>query len=150
MKEIIINLIEHALWPLAVVFAVVVLKNEIKKLLSRMSGFKAGDIEIRMRQQIHSQTLTQSQLEKLAALSSAEIDMFLLVTHTDAIGFSYNVPISKDLFDERLRYFQELGLIKVYFPEKKEELATHTTTAEGRRIREAIINGASQLLKSAI
>ncbi|QKE63303.1 hypothetical protein HNE05_07985 [Aquipseudomonas campi] len=150
MNEIILKLVEFSSWPIVVLIAAYLLRDPIKKLISRFNGIRAGDIEIQMRQQMHAQSLTEEQLEKISVLSTDEIDLFLLVSFTEAIGFNYTVPIPKNILHERLYYLEKLGLLKIYPPESEDAPIRHDCTPEGRRVRELIINGASQLVRSTV
>lgn len=65
MNEIVLALIQHLSWPLVVLVVFVLSREELRGVISRLRGFKAGNVELQLSDQLQAQGLPKQQLEKL-------------------------------------------------------------------------------------
>ena len=149
MNEIVLSLIEHFSWPLVLLVCFFFLRKELSALLGRMKGFRAGAVEIQLTDQLHAQGLPKEQLETIASLSADELDLFLLVSFTEHVGFNYSTGLPPEVFKKRLLRLQEAGLLELLNPEDSGSNLRHNITPLGRRVRALLIGSSAQLLRGA-
>jgi hypothetical protein len=145
--EIVQSLIEHFSWPLVVLLFMASFRSDLQAVLSRLKGLKAGSIELQLNEQLHAQGLTKQQLGSITSLTADELDLFLLVSFTEHVGFNYQTGLPQEVFKSRLLRLQEADLLQVLNPEDPGTNVRHNVTPLGRRLRAMLIGGSAQLLR---
>jgi len=145
--EIAIAIIEHALWPLVVFLCVLMLKKQLSALLERMTGLKAGSIELQFKQRIERQGFTPEQQVAFRNLSADEIDLFLLVSFSDDETFRYTTNMPFPTYRLRMLQLQEAGLLALTNPDDPGTNLLHNLTPLGKRVRALIVDSTVSLLR---
>lgn len=145
--EILKAAIEHLSWPLTVLICVLLFQAELRALIRRLRGFKAGSIELQLHEQLAAQGISKEQLALLTSLSADDVELFFLVSYTDSVGFNYTTGLPPDVFKARLLSLRDSGLLDVSNPEDIGVNLRHNLTPLGCRIRAMLIGGATQLLR---
>lgn len=148
--DISLALITHAAWPLTTLICLFLLRKELSELISRLKGLKAGALELLMSEELHSTSLNESQLKAISNLSAEDIDLFLLVSYSEAIGFRYELPIPQEVFKTRMAILHETGLIEVLNSENPGTDIRHNITPMGFQVRSLLLRGSKQLLQKAV
>lgn len=154
MEKIVIEifhlLIDIFSWPLVFLICFFFLRKELRNLLSRLKGLKAGTVELQLTEQLHAQGLPKQQLKSITSLSADEIDLFLLVSFTEHLGFNYSTPLPPEVFKKRLIRLQEAGLLEITNPEDPGTNIRHNILPLGLRLRALLISGAAQILRGVV
>ncbi|GAC33705.1 hypothetical protein [Paraglaciecola polaris] len=145
-SEIIAALVADLAWPLVVLIVLYVLRTEISKMLSRLSTLKAGNVEMQLHEQISAQDLSVEQLHKLSKLSVGELDLFLLVSFSENIGFTYQTTIPREIFMRRLKALEDAALLEILKNYEGDNIR-HNLTESGRTLRQLVITSSTQLLR---
>lgn len=148
-SEIIINLADSLAWPIIVLIILFTLRQQLSKLLDRLSTLKAGSVEMQLHEQISAQDLNKEQLQKISKLSVGELDLFLLASFSENIGFNYQTTIPREIFLRRLRSLQNAGLLEILDDGDNGENVRHNLTENGRTLRQLIITSSTQLLRKS-
>ncbi|MGI2002419.1 hypothetical protein [Shewanella frigidimarina] len=150
MKEITLSLINNFSWPLVILVCLFTMKKEISKLLSRLNTFKAGSVELQMSEQLHAQGLTKEQLITLGELSVDELDLFLLASFSENLGFSYQTTLPPEIFKKRLLALAKAGLFEDLETDDGSSKIMHNLTPMGKTVRVLLLNGSIQLLRRSV
>jgi len=148
MNEITVAVLQYALWPLVVVFALVFLREPLWRLLSNVRFLKAGSVEVSFQDQIEKQGLTESQSKAVRTLTATEVDLFLLVSFSDAPQFTYVSGMDVSEYRNAMLRLQEAGLITVINQDDPGTNIRHVTTPAGRRVRVLLVNSVLALLRA--
>ena len=138
--------IQYASWPLVVLIGLLLFKEPLGKLLRNLRFFKTGTLEIGFNEQLQGQGFTDSQLKVVRNLSAMEIDLFLLVSFSDAQDFRYTTGMEPRPFRDAMLRLQEAGLILITTPNDPGTNLLHSTTPIGHRVRAMLINSTVALL----
>jgi hypothetical protein len=150
LKEITLSLINNFSWPLVVLVCLFTMKKEISKLLSRLNTFKAGSVELQMSEQLQAQGLSKEQLVTLGELSVDELDLFLLASFSENIGFTYKTSLPHEIFRKRLTALEKAGLFEDLQPNDNDNSIMHNLTPMGKTVRVLLLNGSIQLLRRSL
>ena len=145
--EIAIALIEHALWPLVVFLCVLMLRKQLAALLERMTGLKAGSVELQFKENIERQGFTPEQRVAFKNLSADELDLFLLVSFSDDNVFRYTTNMPFPTYRQRMLLLQDAGLLCLTNPEDPGTNLLHNLTPLGKRVRALIVDSTVGLLR---
>ncbi len=83
----------------------------------------------------------------VTSLSADEVELFLLVSYTDNLGFNYTTGLPPEVFKARLVRLRDSGLLEISNPEDPGTNIRHSITPLGRRVRAMLIGGTTQLLR---
>jgi len=145
--EISIALIKHALWPLVVLLCVLMLRKQLAALLERMTGLKAGSVELQFKERIERQGFTPEQRTAFRNLSADELDLFLLVSFSDDKVFRYTTNMPFPTYRQRMLRLQEAGLLTLTNPDDPGTNLLHNLTPLGKRVRALIVDSTVSLLR---
>src|SRR5260221_10340064 len=137
--EIALALIEHALWPLVVVLCALTFRKQLVALLGRVTGLKAGSIEVQFRERIARQGFTPDQQAAFRSLNADELDLFLLVSYSDDQAFRYTTNMAFPIYRQRMSRLQEAGLLTLTNPDDPGTNLLHNLTPLGKRVRALIV-----------
>ncbi|MSQ70230.1 MAG: hypothetical protein EXR27_02925 [Betaproteobacteria bacterium] len=149
MQDIFLATIQHASWPIAILIALFVLRKEVRSLLGRIRGFKAGKVELKFNEELEQQGFTKKQLATLRTLTADEIDLFLLVSFSEAPNFRYQTGIDPAIFRQHMSRLEESGLLTITNPENDGSNLLHNLTPLGRRARSLFVNSTVELLRKS-
>ncbi len=145
--ELLIAIIEHLSWPIVIIVFFLLLRKELSRLLSRVKGIKASDLELQFAEQIQVQGLSKEQLADVSSLTADEIELFLLVSFTEHQGFNYQTGLPPEVFKSKMEHLQKAGLIDLVNPDDPGVNLRHNITPLGNRVRAILINSSAQLVR---
>ena len=140
------SVLQYASWPIVVLIGLFLFKEPLVKLICNLRFFKAGTLEVGFAEQIQNQGFTDNQLKIIRTLTAQEIDLFLLVSFSDATDFNYTTDLDEEVFRKALLKLQDAGLIKITNPDNSSTNLRHITGPVGRRVRAMLINSTVALL----
>ena len=149
MSEIALGLIQYSSWPVVTLLAILLLRKDITSLLRRLNVFRAGSVEVKLTEQLHTHGFNQAQLSALSILSAEDIDIFFLVSFTDDPAFRYQTGIDPSLFKTSLQKLQNAGLLILTNPDDPGTNFLHNLTSSGRRFRSLLVDSSAALVREA-
>lgn len=147
-SEILKSAFQYLSWPLIAMALILIFKIPLAKMISNIRFFKAGSLEIDFGEKLLNQGFTDEQLKIVKNLTANEIDLFLLVSYTNAPNFHYSTGagLSNKDFRVMMLKLNEAGLIAITKDDGMGNDLFHTTTQIGLRTRAMIVNGTISLL----
>lgn len=149
MKEIIIASIAHFSWPLVFIIAIFMLRTPICALLQRVNAFKAGSVELQLQETLSTQNLSEKQIAQINKLTVDELDLFLLASFSENIGFNYQTPMPPETFKRRMQSLENAGLLEILNPDDDGKNIRQNVTETGKHVRSVILNGATKILHNS-
>jgi len=147
MANILSLMIQYWPWPIVALVSLFIFRGAISKLFADVKSLKAGSIELAFEKQIQQQGLSKDQTIVFKALSSMDIDLFLMISFSDDATFNYRTGMPVISFKESLLRLQSSGLIILTNPEDSGTNIRHYITPLGKRIRSLFVNTCTTLLQ---
>lgn len=141
--------IEFASWPIVVLTVFFFLRSPISKLLGKIRFIKNSGIEVTFVDDLLRQGFSKSQLVAIESLTEADLDLYLLVSYSDAPEFKYQIPVqSSEEHASSFARLEKAGLMRVTTKSEEGLPALHLSTPAGRRVRSLVIRSTVDLLRS--
>lgn len=144
--EIANNALHYVSWPLTVLIISWCYRKPIAALLRNVRFLRTGNLELQFSEQLRTQGFTDLQLQAIAILSEGDIDLFLLVSYSDAPEFRYEIPADPSTFGDSLTKLERAGLMSIT-TSVDEKTHKHVTTPAGRRVRALLVHSTAELLR---
>ncbi len=148
MKEIVLGLIEHSSWAALVLLFVIWFRPQITELLNKLRFIKAGNLQLEFSTQLSQIGFDKEKLKKFSYLTSEEINIFLLASFSDGIGFQYQIEMPQNELNSHIFRLADFGLLEVVKNPTNPENIGHNLTEDGRRFRAVLIDTTKDLLKT--
>jgi hypothetical protein len=145
--QIALAIIRYALWPLIVLLGILILRSPLAELPGRLTGLKAGSVEIQFKERIERQGFAPEQRAAFKNLSSDEVEIFLLISFSESHAFSYKVDIPAPTYRQRMLRLQAAGLLTLLNPDDPGTNLIHNLTPLGKRVRALIVDSTVGLIR---
>ena len=147
--EIWVALIEFAFWPITVLIVFFFLREPISKLMGKVRFIRNSGLEVAFTDDLLRQGFSKDQLEAIEQLTEADIDLYLLISYSDAPEFKYEIPVSsKEDHASSFARLEKAGLMRVATRNEDGMPALHLSTPAGRRVRSLLVRSTAELLRS--